>query len=86
MDLQKAFDRAPRKAIDSALRIQHMPEALIRLVMYLYTNSKAKVSVAGGTSEFFYIKEGVHQGLTLSPLLLVLVMEEISKMVIRGGV
>ena len=70
---EKAFNRVPRKAIEWALRRQHIPEALIRLFKCLYTNSKTKESV------------GVHQGSTLSPLLFVIVVEEVSKMVRRGG-
>ena len=42
--------------IEWALRKQQIPEALIRRVMCLYTNSKTKVPVAGGTYEFFHIK------------------------------
>ena len=86
LDSEKAFDRVPRKAIEWALRRQRIPEPLIRLVICLYTNSKTKVSVADGTSELFDIKVGVHQGSTLSPLLFVLVIEEVSKMVRRVGV
>ena len=86
VDLEKAFDRVPRKAIVWALRRQEIPERLIRLVMCLYTDSKSRVCAAGGVSELFNIGVGVHQGSTLSPLLFVLVMEEVSKQVRRGGV
>ena len=86
VDLEKAFDRVPRRAIEWALRRQFVPEVLIRLVMCLYTDSRTKVCAAGGTSELFNIEVGVHQGSTLSPLLFVLVLEEVSKLVRRGGV
>ena len=54
--------------------------------MCLYTDSKSRVCAASGNSELFNIGVGVHQGSTLSPLLFVIVMEEVSKQVRRGGV
>ena len=41
---------------------------------------------AGGTSERFDIGVGVHQGSTLSPLLFVIILEEVSKDIRKGGV
>ena len=83
MDLEKAFDRVPRKAIQWALRKQGVPEHTISMVMTLYKNSRSKVKTISGTSESFEIKVGVHQGSALSPLLFILVMNEISKEVER---
>ena len=86
VDLEKAFDRVPRKAIEWALRRQKIPERLVKTVMCLYVGSKSRVCAAGGTSEFFDINVGVHQGFTLSPLLFVLVLEEVTKEARQGGV
>ena len=86
VDLEKAFDRVPRRAIEWALRRQHVPEQLIQLVMCLYAGSRSKVCAAGGTSEWFDIGVGVHQGSTLSPLLFVLILEEVSRDIRKGGV
>ena len=47
--------------------------------MALYEGSRSKVRVAGGTSDAFEIRVGVHQGSALSPLLFVVVMEEATK-------
>jgi hypothetical protein len=76
VDLEKAFDKVPRCAIEWALRRQMVPERLIRMVMALYSNTRSRVQVAGKTSEYFNIEVDVHQGSTLSPLLFILVMEE----------
>ena len=86
VDLEKAFDRVPRKAIEWALRRQKIPERLVKIVMCLYVGSKSRVCAAGGTSELFDINVGVHQGSTLSPLLFVLVLEEVTKEARQGGV
>ena len=46
MDLEKAFDKIPRAAIQWALRRQQVPERLVRLVLALYKSSTSKVGAA----------------------------------------
>ncbi len=84
VDLEKAFDKVPRRAISWALRRQRVPERLVNLAMALYEGSKSRVSVVDGTSEEFEIQVGVHQGSALSPLLFIVVMEEATKDCRRG--
>ena len=84
VDLEKAFDKVPRQSITWALRRQMVPEYLVRAVMGLYENSTSQVRFAGGLSEKFPIKVGVHQGSALSPLLFKLVMEEATKSIRKG--
>ena len=79
VDLEKAFDKIPRKAIEWALRRQLVPEILVQMVMLLYEDSKSRVKVGGEESEGFPINVGVHQGSALSPLLFILIMEEATK-------
>ena len=79
VDLEKAFDKIPRKAIEWALRRQLVPELLVQRVMLLYEDSKSRVRVGGEESEGFPINVGVHQGSALSPLLFILIMEEATK-------
>ena len=45
VDLEKAFDKIPRKAIEWALRRQLVPELLVQMVMILYEDSKSRVRV-----------------------------------------
>ena len=84
IDLEKAFDRVPRAALEWALRRQLVPEKLVRLVMALYKDARSCVAAAGGTSSPFEISVGVHQGSALSPLLFNLVIEEATKDCRRG--
>ena len=79
VDLEKAFDRVPREVIRWALRRQKVPEKLIKQVMALYKNTRSRVKVKAGISEEFEIGVGVHQGSGLSPLLFIVVMNEVTK-------
>ena len=69
VDLEKAFDRVPRKVIWWALRKLGVDEWIVRLVQGMYSNARSRVRVGEGYSEEFEVKVGVHQGSVLSPLL-----------------
>ena len=84
VDLEKAFDKVPRSAIQWALRRQLVPERLIIQVMSLYEHSESQVRFAGEVSEGFPVCVGVHQGSSLSPLLFNLVMEEATRSCRKG--
>ena len=43
MDIEKAFDRVPRKVLEWALRKKGIPEVLVRSVMNLYEEAKTRV-------------------------------------------
>ena len=47
VDLEKAFDKVPRPAVQWALRKPLVPEYLVRLVMAIYSKSFSKVRFAG---------------------------------------
>ena len=68
VDLEKAFDRVPRKVIWWALRKLGVDEWIVRLVLGIYSNARSRVRVGEGYSEEFEVKVGVHQGSVLSPL------------------
>ena len=82
VDLEKAFDRIPRKVIWWALRKLGVEEWIVRLVQGMYAN--ARVRVGEGYSEEFEVKVGVHQGSVLSPLLIIVL--EILLWELRSGV
>ena len=66
VDLEKAFDRVPRKVIWWALRKLDVDEWIVRLVQGMYSNARSRVRVGEGFSEEFEVKVGVHQGSVLS--------------------
>ena len=67
VDLEKAFDRVPRKVIGWALRKLGVDEWIVRLVQGMHSNARSRVRV------------GVHQGSVLSPLLFIIVLEALSR-------
>ena len=78
VDLEKAFDRVPRKVLWWALRSVGV-EWAIRIIQGMYTNARSRVRVNGQYSEEFGVGVGVHKGSVLSPLLFILVLEALSR-------
>merc|ERR1712072_250303 len=74
IDLEKAFDRVPRKVVEWALRKEGVSEWMIKAVMTTYYEAKTAVKVEQGLSDEFEVKVGVHQGSVLSPFLFITVM------------
>ena len=79
VDLEKAFDRVPRKVIEWALRKKLVPERLVQAVMSMYKGAKTRVKVGDGHSEEFDVGVGVHQGSVLSPFLFSIVLDVLSE-------
>ena len=61
VDLEKAFDRVPRKVLEWAMRKKGIPEVLVRSVMRLFEGAKTRVRVDAELSEEFVVKVGMHQ-------------------------
>jgi len=77
--LEKAFDRVPREVMRWAMCKLGVEEWLVLAVMFVYTGAKIVVRTVYGHSSGVEVKVGMHQGSTLSPLLLVIVMEAIAR-------
>ena len=79
IDLEKAFDRVPRKVLWWALRSLGVEEWAVRVIQGMYSNVRSRVRVNGQYSEEFDVGVGVHQGSVLSPLLFIIVLEALSR-------
>ena len=79
VDLEKAFDRIPRKVIWWAMRSLGVSEWIVQTVQAMYDAPRSRVRLNGNSSEIFNINVGVHQGSVLSPLLFIMVMEALSR-------
>ena len=63
VDLEKAFDRVPRKLLVWALRKKEIPNVLVRSVMSLYDGAETRVRVDSVLSEEFEVKRGCSKDL-----------------------
>jgi len=79
VDLEKAYDQEPSKVIEEVLRRNGIPERIVETVMTLYVNSRTRVKAMAGVSEEFNILVGVHEGSVLSPLLFIIVIDDLTK-------
>ena len=62
VDMEKAFDRVPRKVMEWAMKKKDLSEVMVCAVLSLYDGAKRRVRVGSTYSEEFEIKVGVHQG------------------------
>ena len=83
-DLEKAFDRVPRRVMKWAMRKKGLPEILVKAVMSLYEGAETKVRVGSGLSEEFSVQVGVHQRSVLSLLLFAMVIDEVTENTKKG--
>ena len=65
--------------LDSHLKEMGIPDHLTCLLRNLYAGQKATVRTGHGTTEWFQIRNGVHQGCILSPCLFNLYAEYIMR-------
>ena len=84
VDLEKAFDRVPRKDVEWAMRKKGIPETLVRAVISLYKGARIKMKVGTHLSGEFEVNVGVHQGYILSPLLFAIVADVVTNNIKEG--
>ena len=78
VDLEKAFDRVPRKVLWWALRRVGVEEWIVNVVACMYDNAHSRIRVNDSYSNKVNINVGVHQGSVLSPLLFIIVLDALS--------
>ena len=79
MVLDKAFDTAPRKVLEWAMRKEGVPDVLVRSVISLYGEAKTRVRVDSEMSEEFEVIVGMHQGSVLSFFLFAAVVDVVTE-------
>ena len=69
-DYAKAFDSVDHNKLWKILKELGMPDHLTCLLRNLYADQEATIRTGHGTTDWFQIGKGVHQGYILSPCLL----------------
>ncbi|MBN3290172.1 LORF2 protein, partial [Polypterus senegalus] len=78
LDLEKAYDRVPRKELWYCMRKLGLAEKYVRVVQDMYEGSVTVVRTAVGVTEAFKIEVGLNQGSSLSPFLFAMVMDRLT--------
>ena len=71
IDYAKAFDCVDHNKVWKILKEKGIPDHLTCLLRYLYAGQEATVQTGHGTTDWFQIGKGVHQGLGLGLLYIV---------------
>ena len=69
IDYAKAFDCVDHNKLWKILKEMGIPDHLTCLLRNLYAGQEATVTTGHGTTAWFQIRKGVHQGYILSPCL-----------------
>ena len=83
VDLEKAYDRVPRDELWWSLRRNGVPAVYVDIIMDIYQDCRASVICEAGEGEGFNVGVGLHQGSALSPLLIILLLDEATKQVAK---
>ena len=75
----KAFDSVDHSKLWKILKEVGIPDHLTCLLRNLYAGQEATVRTRHGTTDWFQIRKGVHQGCILSPCLFNLYAEHIMR-------
>ena len=79
IDYAKAFDCVDHNKLWKILQEMGIPDHLSCILRNLYAGQEAAVRTRYGTTDWFQIKKGVHQGCILSPCLFYLYAEYIMR-------
>jgi hypothetical protein len=79
IDLEKAYDKIPRNVMWWALDKHKVPSKYVTLIKDMYNNVVTSVRTNDGSTDYFQIKIGLHQGSALSSYIFALVMDEVTK-------
>ena len=75
VDFTKAFDSIHRGKMEQILLAYGLPKETVAAIMILYRNTKVKVHLPDGDTEYFDIVAGVLQGDTLVPYLFIICLD-----------
>jgi hypothetical protein len=84
IDFKKAFDNLHHNNIWTAMQRKGIPTKLLNIIKAQYTSFKCRILHNGSLSEPIPCKSGVRQGCVLSPLLFLMVLDEVLTTTLDG--
>ena len=85
LDLKKAYDTIPRDTIWKRLDQVGIKGKMLRVLKSLYNGVQSSVVVGEEMTDWFRVNVGLRQGCMLSPILFILVIDELAREVKRFG-
>ena len=81
IDIEKAYDSVPRQLVWEVLRRKQVNRAEVQMIKAMYKNCVSSVKTRIGETNWFKVETGLRQGSVLSPILFIIVMDEIHKII-----
>ncbi|KAI5621838.1 gastrula zinc finger protein XlCGF28.1-like [Silurus asotus] len=75
---RETYDRVPREELWYCMRKSGVSEKYVRVVEDMYEDSVTAVKCAVGTTDWFRVRVGLHQGSALSPFLFAVLMDRLT--------
>jgi len=79
IDLEKAYNRVPRKVLWSCLEKKEVSPLYISVIKDMYEGGRTSVRTQEGISNDFAVSMGLHQGSAQNPFLFTLVLDELTR-------
>ena len=86
IDLQKAYDSVDRKILWRKLEAMGIKGKFLASIKALYEGDFVTTEVNGVTTSPVYLRRGVRQGCSLSPMLFALYIAELGQDLVQSGV